>query len=121
MTGIDLSQVANLRDVVFRCGGLRARWTSETLHTIGPKNLQHLSLELSHCSVIEDTTWETVHQEWLDLDSLLVQFWVSHSLRLKVIHTLEKGGQDVRDHVAMFLPELTRRGIADLVQCVERA
>jgi len=119
MTGIDLSQAANLRDVVFRCGRLRARWISETLHTIGPKNLQRLSLELSHCSVIEDTTWETVHPEWLDLDSLLVPFWVSRSLRLKVINTPGKGEEGVRDRVAKFLPELTRRGIADLVQCVE--
>jgi len=119
MIGIDLSQAAKLRDVVFRCGGLRAQWISETLHTVEPKNLQRLSLELPRRSAIEDTTWETVHQEWLDLDSLFVQSSVSHALRLKVIHAPGKGELDVRDRMAVFLPELTRRGIADWVQWVE--
>jgi len=105
--------------VVFRCGGLRAEWISKTLHSVEPNTLQRLSLELPRCAAIEDTTWETVQQEWLDLDCLLVQFWVSHSLRLQVIHTPGRGEKDLRDRMAMFLPEMTRRGITDLVQCSE--
>ena len=112
--GIDLSQAAKLQDVSFRCGGLRAEWISKTLHTIKPKILRRLSLELPRPAVIEDMTWETVQQEWLDLDSLLVQFWFSHSLRLKVIHTPGKEEKELRDHMAKFLPEMTNRGIADL-------
>jgi len=119
MTWIDLSQAAKLRDVVFQCGGLRAEWISKTLHTIEPKILRHLSLELPRPAVIEDTTWDTVQQEWLDLDSLLVQFWFSHSLRLKVIHMPWKGEKELRDCMAKFLPELTKRGIADSVRRLE--
>ena len=112
--GIDLSQVSTLREAVFRCGGLRAEWIIRTLHNTEPRNLQRLSLELPRYSDIEDAVWETVHQEWLDLDSLLVQFWVSHSLRLKVMSMPEMGEEDLRDYVTMFLPEMTERGIIDL-------
>jgi len=84
------------------------------IHTVEPKNLHRLSLELPRCVMTEDPTWEAVHRrEWLDLESLLVQFWASHSLRSKVIYTTG-GEKGVRDDMATFLPELTRRGIIDL-------
>jgi len=113
-TGIDLSQARKLQDVVFRCGSPHAKWISETLRTTGPENLQQLSLDLPHHTAIG---WETVHQEWLDLDDLLVEFWATHSLRL-VVRAPWKGEKELRDYVAMFLPELATRGIADLVLCV---
>lgn len=119
-TGINLSQAAKFRNVVFRCGGLRADWINKTLHTIESTNLHHLTLELPRFPAIDDPIWEVVHQEWLDLDSLPVQFWVSHSLRSKVIYTLVKGEKDARGDVVKFLPELTRRGIVDPGQCFER-
>jgi hypothetical protein len=49
----------------------------------------------------------------LDLDRLLVQFWESHSVRLKVVCvTLEQG----RDHIDHLLPEVSGRGIVDFVR-----
>jgi hypothetical protein len=113
-TGLDLSKTTKLRDVVFRCGMANIEWINKTLQTTEPKNLQHLSLALPRALDIRDTVWETVHQEWLDLDCLLVQFWTSHSLRPKVMCEPGKGG---KDYVARFLPELTSRGIVDLVEC----
>jgi len=115
MPGINLSRARKLRDVLFRCRRLHAQWISKTLRTARPENLQLLSLELPHSVAVEGA----IRQEWLDLDSLLVEFWVSHSLRL-VIRAAENGGKELRDYVARFLPELAGRGIADLVPTAAR-
>jgi len=118
-TDLDLSEATKLRDVVFRCARANVRWISKALHTARSGDLQRISLELPrHRQVaIEHATWETVHQEWADLDHLLVQFWASHSLRPKVMYESGKWGKEMRDYATMLLPELTRRGIIDLVQC----
>ena len=96
---------------MFRYAGLHAEWITKTLNTVKSKNLHSLSLKLPR-SGIEDPVWEVAHQEWLDLDRLLVQFWDSHKLRSKVIYATEK---DAKDEVAKFFPELTRRGIVDVL------
>jgi len=113
-TGIDLSKAVKLRDVVFRCTGLHAEWITKTLNTVKSENLHSLSLKFPR-SGIEDPVWEVAHREWLDLDRLLVQFWDSHKLRSKVIYATEKGEKDAKDEVAKFFPELTRRGIVDVL------
>ena len=99
---------------MLRCGSPHAEWIRETLRTTKPENLQQLSLDLPDHATIEDAIWGTVHQEWMDLDGLLVRSWASDSLRL-VVCAPGRGGKELRDYVAMFLPELARRGIADLV------
>ena len=48
----------------------------------------------------------------MDLDRLLVQFWDSRSIRPKVV--TEKKGK--RDWAGYLLPEITKRGIIDLVE-----
>jgi len=59
----------------------------------------------------------TPYSEWLGLDRLLVQFWEARSTGPKVICTVWGGlKQDVRGHTECLLPELTRRGVIDLVE-----
>ena len=101
---------------MFRCGGPDVQWIATTLHTVEPKNLQQISIALPGPALISHTTLETVQREWVDLDCLLVQFWTSHSLRPKVMYEPTKRGRDLRNHVARLLPELTRRGVIDLVE-----
>jgi len=118
MTEFDLSGATKLRDVVFRSTRANVKWINEALHTIKSGNLQRISLELPRRShfPIGDVIWEKVHREWADLDHLLVQFWASRSLRPKVMYGLRNQEEELRDHLAGLLPELTRRGIIDLVQ-----
>ena len=119
MTGLDLSEATKLREVAFRCTEPNVKWISQALHTARSGNLQRISLELPRHrhAAIGAAVWETVHQEWAELDHLLVEFWVSHSLRPKVMYELGKWGEEMRVYVGSLLPELTRRGIIDLVQC----
>jgi len=59
----------------------------------------------------------TTHGEWMDLDRLLVQFWESHLTDPKVIRMAWEGRKpDVRGYVECLLPELTKRGVIDLVE-----
>lgn len=53
----------------------------------------------------------------MSLDSLLVQFWTSHPLRLKleVMYESTRGSRD-RGDVVRLLPEVMKRGIAELVK-----
>ena len=55
---------------------------------------------------------------WSDLDRLLVGFWESRSIRPKVMcpqpRTEDEGR--VGDLAEYLLPELTRRGIMDIVE-----
>lgn len=55
---------------------------------------------------------------WLDLDCLLVQFWESHPIQVKVVCPLplNSDGWSVLDWVMFLLPELMKRGIIDLVE-----
>jgi len=117
-TGLDLSEATKLQNVVFRCMGQNVKWISKALHTARSGNLQHISLELPRrCRAVRDVTWETVHQEWAELDHLLVEFCASRLLRPKVIYEPGKLGEEMRDRATRLLPELARRGIIDLVQC----
>ena len=49
--------------------------------------------------------------EWSDLDHLLAKLWESHSIRPKVICSTP----EMRDPVESLLPEITKRGIIDLI------
>jgi len=90
-----------------------AQWIITTLQTVESKNLQRINI--CQAIVLPKEIEEMVCQEWHDLDRLLVQFWTSHSIRPEVTYVAQKGGEDLRDHAPSLLPELTRRGLVDLV------
>ena len=62
---------------------------------------------------------EEIRGQWLGLDRLLIQFWESSSIRLKVTHAISKGEMQngwIRYFVEGFLPEIAERGIIDVVE-----
>jgi len=124
---VDLSEVAKLQDVVFRLRSMVVTWVTATLQTISTKHwdLQHLSIHTPFRSTligvgsdIRQTFGEEIFGQWLELDHLLVQFLESRSIRPKVVcTTLKQGDQNknTRYCVGCLLPEVTKRGIIDLV------
>ena len=78
--------------------------------------MQSVSITLSHRVILRALAVESIHQGWLDLDRLLVQFWTSRSLRLKLMYEWIETGKDLNEAVGLVLPELTRRGIIDVVK-----
>lgn len=88
------------------------------LHAFDSKDLQQITLRLGGKRHIFSypIDWGAVCREWYDLDQLLVQFWTSHSIRPTV--TYEEGvmGKDMISYVPRLFPELTGRGLVDLVK-----
>ena len=85
-----------------------------TLQTVDSKDLQ--SITIKPHDLPPKPVEEGVYQEWRDLDRTLVQFWTSHSIRPKVMYVPWMGQNNLGDGVPILLPELTRRGIVDVVE-----
>jgi hypothetical protein len=61
---------------------------------------------------------EEIHRrQWFALDHLLVQVWESRSIRPRATFTDKEGMRGMRDCIGGLLPEITKRGIIDLVDC----
>ena len=124
---VDLSNATKLNDAAFRVISENVSWTTMALQTITPehRDFRHISIFVPyhslHCvyprAQVERAVQETIYQQWLDLDGLLVQFWESRSIRPRVTCEMPAWeGQGVRDSIKRLLPEVTRRGIMDLLQ-----
>jgi len=111
---LDLSIAAKLKYLGFLRKGSSVRWISTTLQTVKSKSFQRISIFQFDPITVE----ESVCQEWRDLDRLLVRFWTSHSIRPQVVYIAWPGQKDLKDHAPSLLPELTRRGLVDLVEAI---
>ena len=128
---IDLSKAKNLKHVAFSVGQ-NPRWIIPTLRTVSPdhENLQQISLDISFISLDRDTrrmdpvgfkdaiggaAWRG--RGWSELDLLLAQLREAHSIRPEVTYTVSSWVdlKRARSWVERFLPEVSTRGIVDLI------
>ena len=103
---------------MFRWGGTSVRWITMALQTVKSKKLQQIAIQLRTLTLrkmfVGVDEWE-----WQDLDHLLVRFWTSHSIRPLVMYDPDEEGEDLRDKIdrmLSLLPELTKRGLVDVVE-----
>jgi len=83
------------------------------LRTVKSESFRNIIIHPATTRTIE----ETVYQEWRELDQLLLQFWTTHSVHPHLGYRVGKpGGMDLSDCASDLLPELTRRGLVDLVE-----
>ena len=108
----NLSTATKLKYLVFQCGRANVQWITEALQTVESKSLQQITVRPYFPRMIT----ELYCQQWHDLDWLLVQFWASHSIRPRVTYQAEVIKNDIRYYALSLLPELTRRGLVDLVK-----
>ena len=125
---IDLSKATRLKHVKF-WWGRDPRWAVKALRTVthDNRNLQ-LSLETTWKSyghrvgsddlgVLLDDIGGACYQGWLELDSVLAQLWESHSIRPEVTYNVPTWmGKGTGRRMQILLPEVTARGIVDLVE-----
>ena len=117
---IDLSNTTKLKDVVFQPDLRSLEWMTTALQTITPNHeLREISIRVAYYSSFArtstgDNAGQTGGGPWHcpGLDRLLIQLWESRSIRLKVIYT-EPG---VAGYIGRLLPEMTGRGLIDLVE-----
>jgi len=113
MFPLDLSKATKLKDLTFLCSSSNVRWVTTALQTVESKHFHHIAIH-PYAAVFRSPPEETVHSTWQDLDQLLVRFWTSHSIRIRLVYWPDGGG--TRDHASSLLPELIRRGLIDLVE-----
>ena len=118
MASIDLSEAIRLREVVLRLRYLNDAWAGPTLKTL---TSEHKDLQLiSICISIYEYEIETeTHILWVDLDHALVQLWESKAITIRVTYNTDEDEAEAREFVEQLLPEVTRRGIVELVECVD--
>ena len=109
---LDLSKLTKLKDVVLWCPDIQR--ITMTLQTAESTNLKQITIHLPLAFI--QPTVESAYREWQDLDRLLLQFWISRSIRPKIRYRLGKDGCDLRDVAPRLLPELTSRGVFDLIK-----
>ena len=115
MVFFDLSKATKLKQLKFRKKNRSSvQWITMTLQTVESRKLQ--SITICPQGPGPETVVEEAYQEWQDLDHLLVQFWTSHSIRPRVRYVAGREGKDLRGDAPRLLPELTRRGLVDLVE-----
>ena len=100
-----------LREVVLECD--IAQRIAMTLQTAESINLEQIAILLT---TFRTPIVESDYREWQDLDRLLLQFWTSRSIRPQIRFKNEKDRRNLRDVAPRLLPELTSRGIVDLVK-----
>ena len=117
----DLSKATKLRNAVFRPDLRNAEWVSTALKTITPEHrgLQGISIYVPCLTFAgggnaRQLAGEAGYRQRLDLDRLLVQLWESHLIRPEAV--LERWVEVVSNSVGRLLPEMTKRGIIDLVE-----
>jgi len=120
---VDLSKAIKLKAIVFRVGSLTVGSITMALRTITP---EHRDLRLVSISVdtalgfispnIEHGIPVRLHEQWSDLDRLLVQFLESGLVCPKVIvcSALKEEMREMRDSLGWFLPRAAERGLIEL-------
>ena len=112
---IDLSTAMKLKKLVFQCRRPTVKWVTESLQTAESKDLERITVRPDP-DAFEFRITGLDRRGWHDLDRLLVQFWDSHSIRPRVTYEAETRRRDIRHYAPSLLPELTRRGLVDLVK-----
>ena len=120
---IDLSVAPRLRDVTFWAVSSSIEWITVALETVTQKvqGLQRITIHLYDSKIetsgpgVWGTAEERIREQWRSLDHLLVQLWESHSIRPRVEGSSLRDEREVRDVFWGFLPEITKRGIVDIV------
>ena len=109
---VDLSKLTKLKEVVFWYPEIQR--ITVTLQTAESINLEQIIIHSAPAFSMPIV--ESGYRKWQDLDRLLLQFWISRSIRPQIKFKSEKDGCDLRSAAPRLFPELTSRGIVDLVE-----
>jgi hypothetical protein len=124
-TQVSLSRATKLKDLQFMFR-FHPRLLLTTLRTVTSDHrmLEQIRLTiltsrgLRDCEEIWRVDGGAAYEEWLELDRLLAQLNESHPIRLRVplhIRSTDPDGPRERSRIKILFPEVTARGIVDLV------
>ena len=93
---------------------MNVRWIIGALQTAESTNLRQITIRFP----FELGAWSggIFRREWQELDRALLQFWTSHSIRPRIEYWRVEEGYELGELASRLLPELTGRGVVDLVK-----
>jgi len=110
---LDLSKATKLKDIELSCNESDVQWVTTTVQTATPKSLRQITVTMRTNPYLVE---ETDHRELQDLDRILVQLWISRSIRPKVIYEMIYGDFETLH----WLPGLARGGFIKVVDLDKR-
>ena len=126
---IDLSGAKRLKSVSFLVTWSSVKWIILALQTVTHehRDFRQMFFRASEArprlpgnidgSGIRKTIGEPAFNQWLELDHLLVKFWDTHSIRLKVSYNaLRDEWKKIEVWVKCLLPEMAKRGLIDSME-----
>ena len=83
-----------------------------------PEKLYNFDFRSVDSFNIMHTTRETTYQAWLELDRLLAQLSELHSIRPEIVYDVPSwvNRKEARSSMEVLLPELTKRGIVEMME-----
>ena len=123
---LDFSITTKLREVTFRFS-TGVTWVPASLRTItsNHKDLRRITVRtfFPYPSWNEMSFGNGFDREWVDLDLILVQLWELLGVRTGAIYKeyreKRKGKQSTREIIEAIFPEMTKRGLLELVNSAE--
>ena len=103
----DLSKLTRLKEVVWTSES-SVQWITTTPQTAQSINLEKITIHSPSKPIVE-----SAYREWQDLDRLVLQFWISRSIRLKIGFRGGEGRYDLRQLTPRLLLELASRRVVD--------
>ena len=115
---IDFSKAVKLKKVVFRFEALNDVWVASSLKTLttNHRDLSQISIDIPGGYLVSSQqTMGEVNRQWEELDRALVQLWELNKIHTQAIYR-EIREEGAYEHVEKMLPEMTKRGIVELVK-----
>jgi hypothetical protein len=127
---IDFSEVINLKDVAFGLAGPEDVEIAMALETITSKHADFRKVSIiiqiglpdvddPDVDDIRNAIVERVYRQWMNLDRVLFQLWESKKIHTKVIYATMGEVGDALEYVVALLPEMTKRGLVEIVDMVD--
>lgn len=97
-------------------------WITTALKTITSEHtalqwisIHFLFIQSEQLSDVGEFEGDEVYRQWMDLDSILVHLWELRACRTKAVLDGKSGGETTYGYIEGVLPEMTKRGLIDLV------
>ena len=64
---------------------------------------------------VKQSIGEETHEQWMDLNHILVRLWESSGVHTHILYTTEEEKREACKYIGALLPGMTKKGIVEMV------